>query len=239
MNLVALQTKTGDDFKKNLSNLIEQITQIKENSFIVAPELCLNGYAYDRLNEAVDITNKAIPILKELSRNKTITLTLTQQKNDKHINTLFTFHKGEIIHTQSKVELFVLNDERKYFTAGNIDDIKIIEIDGLKIAFLICFELRFIDLWKRLQGADIIAIPAMWGSLRKQNFETLTRGLAVMNQCFVVASDSANDDMAKSSGIISPFGDEYRDDNKVLLEKNVDLSEIKKMRRYMRVGINP
>lgn len=239
MNLVSLQTITEDDFENNLSNLIKLINKIDDNSFIVAPELCLNGYAYDRLNDAVTISNKAIPILKELSINKTITLTLTQEKDNKHINTLFIFHKGKIIHTQSKVELFVLNDERKYFTAGDLDDIKIIEIDGLKIAFLICFELRFIDLWKRVQGADIVAIPAMWGKLRKENFETLTRGLAVMNQCFVIASDSANDDMAKSSGIISPFGDEYRDDSKTILQKNVDLFEIKKMRRYMKVGINP
>jgi len=239
MNLVTLQTLTTDDFDKNLSTLLKLIEQVDENSFIVAPELCLNGYAYDRLDEAVEITNKAIPLLQELSATKTITLTLTQKKDDKHINTLHIFHKGKIIHTQSKVELFVLNDERKYFTAGQEEDIKIIEIDGLKIACLICFELRFIDLWKKIQGADIVLIPAMWGKLRKENFETLTRGLAVMNQCFVIASDSANDDMAKSSGIITPFGEEYRDDNKIVLEKNVDLSEIKKMRRYMRVGINP
>ena len=239
MNLVTLQTITTNDFDKNLSTLLKLIEQVDENSFIVAPELCLNGYAYDRLDEAVEITNKAIPLLQELSATKTITLTLTQKKDDKHINTLHIFHKGKIIHTQSKVELFVLNDERKYFAAGQEEDIKIIEIDGLKIACLICFELRFIDLWKKIQGADIVLIPAMWGKLRKENFETLTRGLAVMNQCFVIASDSANDDMAKSSGIITPFGEEYRDDNKIVLEKNVDLSEIKKMRRYMRVGINP
>ena len=239
MNLVTLQTLTTDDFDKNLSTLLKLIEQVDENSFIVAPELCLNGYAYDRLDESVEITNKAIPLLQELSATKTITLTLTQKKDDKHINTLHIFHKGKIIHTQSKVELFVLNDERKYFTAGQEEDIKIIEIDGLKIACLICFELRFIDLWKKIQGADIVLIPAMWGKLRKENFETLTRGLAVMNQCFVIASDSANNDMAKSSGIITPFGEEYRDDNKIVLEKNVDLSEIKKMRRYMRVGINP
>jgi len=239
MNLVTLQTITTNDFDKNLSTLLKLIEQVDENSFIVAPELCLNGYAYDRLDESVEITNKAIPLLQELSATKTITLTLTQKKDDKHINTLHIFHKGKIIHTQSKVELFVLNDERKYFTAGQEEDIKIIEIDGLKIACLICFELRFIDLWKKIQGADIVLIPAMWGKLRKENFETLTRGLAVMNQCFVIASDSANDDMAKSSGIITPFGEEYRDDNKIVLGKNVDLSEIKKMRRYMRVGINP
>jgi predicted amidohydrolase len=40
---------------------------------------------------------------------------------------------------------------------------------------VICFELRFIDFWKKMQGADLILIPSMWGKPRKQNFETLTR----------------------------------------------------------------
>ena len=47
-----------------------------------------------------------------------------------------------------------------------------------------------------------------------------------MNQCFVIATNSANDDMAKSSGIISPFGVEYRDDSKEVLSKELDLKEL-------------
>ena len=237
MNLCALQLETTDNFQDNLDKLIISINNVKDDSFILAPELCLNGYAYDRLFDAVAITNIAIEKLKDLSVNKTIALTMTTQKDDKFYNTFYIFDKGEIVHTQSKNKLFVLNDERVHFTAGDENDIKIFKIGNLKVAAIICFELRFIDLWKKLQGADIILIPSMWGVLRKQNFETLTKAIAVMNQCFVIASDSANDDMAKSSGIITPFGDEYRDDSKSVLTKEIDLSEIKKMRRYMSVGI--
>ncbi len=168
---------------------------------------------------------------------KTISLTLTQAKEDKHINTLFIFNKGEIVHTQSKYELFVLNDEKKYFTAGEKKDIKIVEINGLKVACLICFELRFIDLWQQIRGADLVLIPAMWGILRKENLETLSQALAVANQCFVLISDSANDEMAKSSGIITPFGNTFRDDEKEFLMQAIDLGEIKKMRRYLPIGI--
>ncbi|MEA3352795.1 MAG: carbon-nitrogen hydrolase family protein [Campylobacterota bacterium] len=237
MNLITLQIKTTDNFKKNLKRLIKYLKQTPKNSIIVAPELCLNGYAYDRIDDAVSITKEAIPVLKKLSKNKTITLTMTEKKKNNYLNTLFIFHKGKIVHKQSKNKLFVLNDERHYFTNGNIEDIKIIDIDGIKIAAMICFELRFIELWQRIQGADIILIPAMWGILRKENFETLTKALAVANQCFVIASDSANNDMAKSSAIITPFGNATLDDNKNIIELDADLKEIKKMRRYMNVGI--
>ena len=77
----------------------------------------------------------------------------------------------------------------------------------------------------------------MWGKPRKKQFEILTTALAVANQCFVLASNSANNDMAKSSGIISPFGKEYRDDKLKILQQKINLKEIKKMRRYMNIGI--
>ena len=237
MNLVSLQFKTTSNFQENLDKLISLINKAPKGAFILAPELCLNGYAYDRLDEAVAISQKAIPILKELSKDKTISLTLTQQQDNKHINTLYIFNQADVVHTQSKYELFVLNDEKKYFTAGKKEDIKIVEIDGLKVACLICFELRFIKLWQLIRGADIVLIPAMWGKLRKGNLETLSQALAVANQCFVLLSDSANDDMAKSSGIITPFGNTYRDDKKEFLIQEIDLNEIKKMRRYLPVGI--
>lgn len=237
MNLVSLQFKTVENFQENLDTLVSFINQAPKGAFVVAPELCLNGYAYDRLDEAVKISKKAIEVLAELSRDKTICLTLTQKQDDKYINTLHIFNNGKIVHTQSKYELFVLNDEQKYFTAGKKEDIKIIEIDGLKIACLICFELRFIDLWQQIKGADLVLIPSMWGILRKENLETLSQALAVANQCFVLLSNSANEEMAKSSAIITPFGKMYLDDDKEFLIQDVELNEIKKMRRYLPIGI--
>ena len=53
--------------------------------------------------------------------------------------------------------------------------VKIIDIDGLKIGFVICFELRFIKYWEKLQGCDIIFIPAMWGIKRKDSFILWTK----------------------------------------------------------------
>ena len=168
MNLISLQLKTSTNFLKNLSKLIKKIEKAPVNSIILAPELFLTGYSYDRLNEASQLTKKAINILKFLSHKKIIAITMTTKLDNKYFNTLYIFNNGSIVHTQSKVELFVLDNERKFFTKGNLEDIKIIDINGIKIATLICFELRFIDLIKKVQGADIILVPAMWGSLAKR-----------------------------------------------------------------------
>jgi predicted amidohydrolase len=117
-------------------------------------------------------------------------------------------------------------------------DIKIIEINGIKIASLICFELRFTELWEQIKGADIISVPAMWGKLRKTHYEKLTTALAIANQAYVIASDSSNEDMASSSGIITPFGEEFRDDSKEIISLEFQPKEIKKMRKYITIGLS-
>lgn len=238
MNLIALQVKTSDDFQKNLEHLKELILECENDSILLAPEIALSGFCYDRMEEAAQFSIKAIEELKMLSINKTIALTFITKENEKYYNTLHIFHNQESIHTQSKMQLFPLGNELEYFTAGNEDDIKIIEINGVKIATLICFELRFPRLWEKVKGADIILNPAMWGLKRKDHYETISKSLALVNQCFVIATNSADDNMAKGSGIISPFGNVTRDDNKEIVVEKIDLEEIKKVRKYINIGLD-
>ena len=237
MNLVTLQTKTTTNFQDNLDYLENLILQTPINSFILAPELCLTSYSYDRLDEVAEFTKVASKKLLELSKNRTISLTMTTKKEHKYYNTFFTFKGGEVLYTQNKVELFKLTNENRYFSEAEKDAIQIFDFNNLKIGVLICFELRYIDYWQKLRGADIILIPAMWGKSRKDNYETLTQALAVANQCFVIASCSADEEFAKGSAIISPFGLTTIDDESEIISSNIDLKEIKMMRKYLDVGI--
>jgi len=237
MNLISLQFKTLTNYDENLNKLVSLINSCEENSFILAPELCLSGFDYDNFTKASLFSLKAIEVLKDISLNKIICITMIIKKENKFYNTLFIFYNGKIVHTQSKYKLFALGDEYKYFSSGKIEDMKIININGIKIAALICFELRFVNLWEKIKGADIILLPAMWGKIRKQNYISLSNAIAIMNQCYVIASCSSNDDMASSSGIITPFGVEKRDDNLEIIFQKFDKKEIKKMRRYLDVGI--
>ncbi len=48
---------------------------------------------------------------------------------------------------------------------------EIIDIDGIKVASLICFEVRFPEYWLKTRGADLIINPSMWGGAkRKKSF---------------------------------------------------------------------
>ena len=238
MKLIALQIKTTSNFQENLTHLKDLINLCEVKSLILAPELALSGFSYDRMEEAAQFSQKAIEEIKELSKDKTIALTFITKKENKFFNTLYIFHNLQIIHTQSKVKLFPLGNELEYFGAGNEEDIKIIEINGLKIATLICFELRFPQLWEKIKGADIILNPAMWGLKRKDHYESISKALALINQCFVIACNSADENMAKGSAIINPFGIIKKDDSKEIIEDFFDLNEIKKIRTYINIGLD-
>ncbi len=235
--LYSLSFKTTENYDNNLNTLLNLIKEAEENSIIVAPEVCLSGFDYANIDAACKFALIATENIKKASYNKIIILTMLEKRDDKIYNFAKLFYNGEILHEQAKTKLFQLGDEHKFMYAGDEKNIKIIEVAGLKIAILICFELRFKELWQKLEGADIIAVPSWWGKLRRENFKTLTQALAIMNQCYVIASDSANEECTAEAGIITPFGDEQRNCDMDAIKVSYSSKEIMKMRRYLDTGI--
>ena len=228
---------TTDDYNTNLQTLLKLVDEKDENSLIVAPEVCLTSYDYDNFDEVLAFASVANEALKKASKNKIIILSMIEREGDEVFNFAKIFHNGEMVYKRAKAKLFRFGDEHKYMSEGLVDDVEIVEVDGLKIGILICFELRFKELWQKLEGADIIAIVAWWGVLRSEHFKVMTQSLAIVNQCYVVASDSLNEECTKLSGIITPQGEDKRNGNNTCLEVPYSKKEITLMRRYMDIGI--
>lgn len=239
MNLITLQTNISNNYETNLENLKQLIIDASDDSIILAPELALTGYSYHNIDEAANFTTKAIEEIKKLSQNKSIALTMITKEDENYFNTFFLISDKEIVHQQSKNKLFTLNDEEVYFCAKGEHHINIFEHKGIKIGVLICFELRFIELWQNLRGADLILVPAMWGSQRKENFITLSNALATINQCYVMSSSPTNEEFSANSAIISPNGEALRDNSKKVITSSFDFNEIKKIRRVLYTGLRP
>ncbi|MDA3909301.1 MAG: carbon-nitrogen hydrolase family protein [Sulfurimonas sp.] len=225
------------DYNTNLQTLLSLVNQASDKSLIVAPEVCLTGYDYDNFEAVLDFASVANEAIKKASRNKIIILTIIERRDGEIFNFAKIFHNGGVVYERAKARLFRFGDEHKYMSEGADEPIEIVEVDGIKIGVLICFELRFKELWQKLEGADVIAVPSWWGVLRTEHFEVLTQTLAILNQCFVVASDSLNAECTKMSGIITPHGKVQRNGNKPCLEVEYSKKEIDVMRKYMNVGI--
>ena len=233
LDVVTLQLPSHQRYQENLDALLMHLEESQDKHIIVAPEVFLTGYDYEHMSTAAKFSVNALKTLKKVVNEQIVVLTLILEDGDEFVNQAVVIHKHKIIHRQNKVKLFRLGDEDLYFRAGKKKKIQLFEIEGVKYALLICFELRFKELWKLVEGADVVFVPSRWGKLRKMHLEVLSRALAVMNQCYVIVSNSSDDDMASSASIVSPAGNVTLDDTQEAVEGTIDFREIKKMRRYI------
>ena len=236
-SVVSLCFPTAAEFDRNLDHLIALVRAAPEDAIVVAPEVCLSGFAYDRFEEAAAFTPVAIESLVKHIGGRLLIFTAITKEERGILNTAYALSQEGILHRQSKAKLFALGAEHEHFAPGEEGDIIAFTFEGITIGILICFELRFKALWQKLEGCDLIAISAQWGKLRSEHFVTLTNALAVMNQCYVVASDAANEDTSGMSGIITPFGGELRNNGAELLVSHFENRTVASMRRYLNVGI--
>ena len=235
--LCSLLFETTLDYEKNLQTLLDLIENTQEHTLLVAPEVCLTRYDYENMDAMISFAPHAIEAIKKASYNKIIILTMLEERDGEVYNFAKVFHNGAVVYERAKAKLFRFGDEHKYMKEGSVDNFEIVEVDGIKLAVFICFELRFKELWCKSEGADVIAVPSWWGVARTEHFKIFTQALALTNQCYVVASDSKNEECTKMSGIITPQGVATRNNNQTLLQLPYEKKEIKLMRRYMDIGI--
>ena len=235
--LCSLLFETTPNYETNLQTLLSLITNMQDKTLVVAPEVCLTSYDYENMEAMLDFALHATEEIKKVSFDKIIILTMLERRDGVVYNFAKVFHNGEVVYERAKAKLFRFGDEHKYMKEGSVEDFKIVEVDGIKLAVFICFELRFKELWCKSEGADVIAVPSWWGVLRTEHFKIFTQALALTNQCYVVASDSKNEDCTKMSGIITPQGVATRNNEKAILALPYEKKEIKLMRRYMDIGI--
>jgi predicted amidohydrolase len=235
LNSAVLQLKNRSDYIDNLNEIIDSIKSLPVDSLVVAPEVCLTDYDYQNLEKACEFSEYALKRLLEVVDRQILTLTLLRKKEVGYVNEAVVIHKGEVVHSQLKHKLFRLGDEHLYLKAGTGEDIKPFEVNGIKFGLLICFELRYKELWQKLEGVDIILVPSQWGMPRKRHLEIISNALAVINQCFVLVANSSKESMASSSGIYFPMGGKVINDYSKVIEYKLDFKELKFMRRYLKL----
>jgi omega-amidase len=213
---------TTNDYEKNLKNLIE-IIKSSTSDLLLFPEVVLTGFDYKNFKKANEFGKIAI---KELSKlNKAFALTLILENKN-----YFCFFDEGLVYKRPKFNLF--GYEKKYFEIGTNPEI--FEYKGLKIASLICFELRFIEYWEKFKGVDLILIPAQWGKERISHFKTLTKALALSTQSQVAAVNSANEKAYGCS--FDAWGEGVEGESKKIIDF-IDFEKNKKIRKKLNIGI--
>ncbi len=232
---VSLQLKNRIPYQRNLRKILRYLDRYSDKDIILAPEVSLTDYDYENIDSAVEFGKTADKKIANSGYQGIFAYTRLIKRDDGYYNEAIVFHQGRVVHRQAKHKLFLLGNEHKYLKAGKREEIVKFEIDGITYGLLICFELRYKELWQEMEGCDIVLLPAQWGASRKRHLEILSSALAVMNQCFVLLSNSASDIMACSSGLYTPSGGIVRDDFMEAIECTIDLKLAQKIKRHIKM----
>lgn len=195
----------------------------------VLPEMWSSGFDYRNLVELAGRTAGIVEELLELSRELKLVIvgSMPEPHGEKVFNTVYVVDNGALAGVYRKMHLFSLLGEDRAFDSG--DSWLLAETSLGKIGVIICYDLRFPELSRRLalEGAAVICVPAQWPKPRQEHWRTLLRARAIENQLFVVACNACGPigklEFFGMSMIIDPKGELLADAGEEVTEIGASL----------------
>ncbi|WP_246095094.1 carbon-nitrogen family hydrolase [Salinicoccus cyprini] len=236
------------DLEANLERVkaLFEKENLKGTDVVVLPEMWTSSYDLENIQEhACHHLEPAKSVIVELAQEYDVNIVAGSVANlkddpDKVYNTAFVIdRKGALVHEYSKMHLVPMLNEPEFLAAGE-DKVETFMLDGNKCGIVICYDLRFPELFRdlALKGATSIFVVAEWPMARKSHWETLIRARAIENQLYIIACDThgkiGTHEYAGRSMIIGPFGgsiDEAADHGDAVLTGRVDGDEVAKIRK--------
>lgn len=100
--------------------------------------------------------------------------------------------------------------ESDWIEAGGLDAPETLDVEGIRIGMMTCYDLRFPEVARTLADAevDVIVVPAEWvrGPLKEHHWTTLLAARAIENTVYVAAADHPTPIGVGHSQIVDPQG---------------------------------
>lgn len=184
--------------EQNFAHAEELISKAaKENpDVLVLPETWNTGFFPKSNIKALCCNNGAevksrIGSLAEKYGVNIVAGSVSNVRDGRVFNTAIIFNrKGECIASYDKTHLFTPMGENRYYEKG--DHLCSFTLDGVRCAVIICYDLRFPELTRRLalQGLDILFVLSQWPAERVTQLRSLGVARAIENQVFAVCCNS-------------------------------------------------
>ena len=211
---IQFNVKQGD-VDANLAYVREALHRVAGQGaqLVVLPEMWSSGFSYKNLNVLALRTAAIVEELLALSLELKLVIvgSMPEPNGDKVFNTVHVIDNGKLAGIYRKMHLFSLLGEDKAFSGG--DQWLLAETTLGKIGVIICYDLRFPELSRRLalEGAVVICVPAQWPRPRQEHWRTLLRARAIENQLYVISCNACGIvgklDFFGMSMIIDPKGE--------------------------------
>lgn len=239
LRIALAQQKISPDREANLMkglSLIKRAIQVRAD-LVILPELFNTGL-YEQCIASVKELEKELELILKLSMERDLVIVAgVAEKSDALYNSAVVIHNGEIIGVYRKNLLFPLTKEKELFKPGN--KLEVFETPVGKLGILMCYEIRFPDLAKRLmkKGAEIIAVPAEFPKQRIEHWKTLLRARAIENQLFVAGVNCVEGDLdyGGNSMLVDPEGRVLAEAGvyQEVLTSEIDLGDVQRVREKL------
>lgn len=92
----------------------------------------------------------------------------------------------------AKIHQFPLSREMNHYAAG--EEIQVVDMAGVEVCPLICYDLRFPETWRKAAGTAVFVLIANWPASRMNHWHALLRARAIENQAFVIGVNRTGTD---------------------------------------------
>jgi predicted amidohydrolase len=205
-------------------------------SMLVLPEMFATGFSMDVGAVAEARDGPTTSFLSSLARQWScfvVAGTVSEAGNGLGSNDAVVFAPdGCRVLTYRKMHPFSYGGESEHYAAGS--DVGLFEWQGLKVCPLVCYDLRFPEVFRTAvtRGAQVFTVLANWPRARQAHWETLLRARAIENQAFVIGVNRiGRDPTVKYRGgsvVIDPRGEVLAQgsDEETVLKAILDTSDL-------------
>lgn len=219
---------------------VERLLENESGDLIILPEMFGSGFS---MNLDVTAEPESLPtetFLRDLARNHDAAVLgglARRGESGKGRNELVGFTpEGKKLGSYQKNRTFRYTGEPDYFENGN--ELALFEWQGWKLAPLICYDLRFPELFRRLtaRGAELFVVVASWPTARVEHWITLLRARAIENLAYVIGVNRCgrdpNADYPGRSLLIDPRGEILSDagSDEGVVSGEIDLGKVRQWR---------
>lgn len=219
MRVAVGQFAVTDAWRENLSTCqaLMRTAGLQQADLLVLPEALLARADNDpdlSVKSARPLDGAYVQGLLSASRGSTLTTVLTihvPTSPGRAANTLLALRDGKILARYEKLHLYdAFRIQESRLVDAGIALPPLIDVAGMKVGLMTCYDLRFpeLALSLALAGAELLALPAAWvrGAHKERHWETLLAARALDTTCWIAAAGECGNKNIGHSRVVDPFG---------------------------------
>ncbi len=250
MKVSLIQMMVTDHQQVNMNHALEMI-QASQGELIILPEMFISPYQTDLFEQYI-VTQDELDQLSSIARKKNcfiIAGSVPEEDHGKLYNTSFVFDdQGRIVGKYRKCHLFDIAikngqhfQESATLSAGS--QYCIVDIKGIKIGIVICYDIRFPEMFRyyQQQGCEIVVVPASFNETTGPlHWQLLFQARAVDYSIYTIGASAAKNNLASyhsygHSIICDPFARVIvqADNQECIIEEDLDMDVVKQIREQL------